>query len=295
MLGAASQVGYRLLPMLEASGYSILAVTRSGRPGWASRVSKTHWLTATELAASCTDSVILVSAGPLPLAVKIASRLDGLKQIVSLSSASVQFKSGSSDQNEQKIMAELLAAERQLEQLSKSLGIPLTIFRPTLVYGSGLDENLCRLARWVRRFGWLPVAGKGAGLRQPVFAGDIARLVLEVILKPQGRQGIIPVAGGSRISYREMLEAVFYALDKKPRIFSLPVPLYGLLLRTYSLLRPGTGVSPAMAARQNRDLVLDTTDSLAPFSFSMAEFNLCKEHLETPGTAASNAVEVQKW
>lgn len=281
-LGASSQVGFHLLPLLEEAGCSTLAVSRHGTPPWWRHNSRIRWTGPGQLPAACVNADILVSAGPLPVAAELCSRISGLKQIIALSSASVQFKRNSSDHSEQQVMTSLLQAEQRLERLSASRAISLTIFRPTMIYGSGMDENLCRLARWIRRFGLMPVAGQGSGLRQPLFAGDLARLVLETIMTPAGHQGIFPVAGASQLSYREILIAVFSALGKNPRLVELPVPVYAQLLRMYSMFRPGAGVSAAMAARQNCDLLVDTDQMLEKFSFRPGEFRLREEYLLPP-------------
>lgn len=282
VLGAGSQVGYRLLPRLQATDSSLLAVTRSGKPGWAQDVPGTQWLSTGELAKLNSPAKILISVGPLALAIDIAADMTGLEQVVVLSSASLLFKTTSSDHSEQKMMANLLASEQQLEQLCDSRNIGLTIFRPTLVYGSGLDDNLCRLARWITRFGWMLVAGKGTGLRQPIYSGDLAELILESTEHPEGKAGIFSVAGASQLSYREMVNSVFRALEKPPRVIELPVQLFAMLLKVYSVLRPSTGVSVDMAARQNLDLLVDTSRMRLEYRFEPGKFRLQKEHLIPP-------------
>jgi nucleoside-diphosphate-sugar epimerase len=282
VLGARSQVGYRLLPLLEANNFLTLAISRTGKPNWAEESSAAQWLAASQLYTFEPTVNVLVSVGPMALAVEAVTGMTGLKQLVVVSSASIQFKTASTDRAEQKTMADLLAGEQHLEQLCKSRNVLLTIFRPTLVYGSGLDDNLCRLARWIVRFGWIPVAGKGAGLRQPIYAGDLAGLILESIERPDGKAGIFYVGGASQVSYREMLISVFRALEKNPRVVELPVPLFALLLRLYSLLRPAAGVSGDMAVRQNRDLLVDTSRTRSVFDFEPGKFSVQKEHLIPP-------------
>jgi nucleoside-diphosphate-sugar epimerase len=282
LLGAASQVGYRLLPLLQANAFDVIAVSRNDRPYWASDSPAICWLTPEQLRGGLPANGMLVSAGPLPLAAEIADEFNGIENIVALSSASIQSKTESRDRREQQMLASLVSAEQRLGQLAAKRKIPLTILRPTLVFGSGLDENLSRLARWIRRLGWLPVAGQASGLRQPIFAGDLASLLLEVMLNPESRQGVVPVAGATRLSYREMVTAIFTALEKEPRLLNLPVPLYAMLLRIYLLIQPGSAVSPEMAARQNRDLLVDTSQMQDLFEFQPAEFRLKKEHLLPP-------------
>ena len=108
LLGAASQVGYRLLPLLECAEYTTVAVSRRGRPEWGQEISRARWVSPEDLPAAASDADILVSTGPLAFASGIAAGLSGLNQIIALSSASVLFKSSSSDRSEQRLMASLL-------------------------------------------------------------------------------------------------------------------------------------------------------------------------------------------
>ena len=116
--------------------------------------------------------------------------------------------------------------------------------------------------------GWIPIAGKGRGLRQPLFAGDLALLLMQTLQARSHYEGVFTVGGRDKISYRELVEAVFIALDKKPRLISFPVPLYAACLKLLSLVRPGTGVSREMAMRQNRDLDVDNGLVQECFEFS---------------------------
>jgi hypothetical protein len=66
-----------------------------------------------------------------------------------------------------------------------------------------------------------------------------------------------PACGGSTLTYRQMAELIFDALDKPRRILSAPPWLMAALVRLLGFLPPFSGVNRQMVRRQNIDLVFD--------------------------------------
>ena len=144
-----------------------------------------------------------------------------------------------------------------MQALCLESGLALAIFRPTLIYGCGLDRNISLLAAWIQRLGWLPLAGKAAGLRQPVHADDLAGLAVNALMTGEPVNLDSPACGGSTLSYRQMAELIFDALDRPRRIFSLSPHLMAALVSLVRLLPHLRGVNRQMVRRQNIDLVFD--------------------------------------
>ncbi|KAF9532128.1 hypothetical protein CPB83DRAFT_760293 [Crepidotus variabilis] len=101
-----------------------------------------------------------------------------------------------------------------------------TIIRPSLVFGPG-DDFFNRFARLTKYMPFLPVFGGGKSLFQPVFVGDIARLV-EIASRRDSQisedlDGKVVEAGGPKIySYRELMELVLRSTGRWRPILSLP-------------------------------------------------------------------------
>jgi nucleoside-diphosphate-sugar epimerase len=184
--GAASQVGFFLLPRLTAAGIRVVAVSRRpealalasfGR-GWHGRGSAS-WVQADLERPSAGgwsgDCEAWIHLGPLrlvpPLLVDAPA---SLRRIVAFGSTSRFTKARSAHPREQRIVADLEAGEAGLARSCASAGIGWTLVRPTLIYGAGLDRNVMVIATAIRRFGLFPLVGGGAGLRQPVHADDLA-------------------------------------------------------------------------------------------------------------------------
>ena len=135
VLGAASQVGYRVLPLLNDAAINTLAVSRKKQPAWSTTYQQVDWLTPEQIPRVTDNIRAIISAGPLPLVNKIQKTLVGVQQIIALSSASVEFKIDSGDRDEQRQMSDLLNAERQLQDQCAADSVSLTIFPPTMIYG----------------------------------------------------------------------------------------------------------------------------------------------------------------
>lgn len=252
VLGATSLVGRFALPRLEAAGLAHLAVSRGEATGWIQADIETP----AGLAALPRAETVL-SFSPiwlLPGALE-ALKAKGLRRLIAFSSTSVETKAGSPHPHEQAVVADL----RRGEAAVQSSGVQWTILRPTMIYAEGLDGNVSRLAALVRRLGVLPISGRGEGLRQPVHADDLAIAAIAALGAPAAVGQIYALAGGETLTYRTMCTRIFEGLGKRPRILSLPQPLWqaGLALASPIL----TGTTAQMGERMDRDLVFD--DALA--------------------------------
>ncbi len=286
LTGATAQVGLHLLPELQAAGYCTLALSRrvpaKDTPlrveprgiEWFAPEQLQQWMEGLQQdsAARTQGPGILVSAGPITLAFDWLEWCKSIKQIVCLSTTSIHTKADSASGFERQQIAGILQAEKQLNDLCAARGIGLRIFRPTLIYGCGMDENISRMAAFIRKFGFLSVAGRAAGLRQPIHVADLAGLMARAVQSELKGQHAFNVAGGSTISYREMAASVFRALGKPVRLVSLPPALLGLVLAVAARLPGLEGLNAAMAWRQNVDLVFDDSEARRVFGFQPRSF-----------------------
>jgi len=172
--GATGQIGVFAIPQLLRAGFRVLAVSRNGKPGHFPVMEQVDWLTHTDALQAGKTCEYLLSAGPMELALSILTACKKFRSVVIFSSSSVISKQNSPNPVEKKQIQDMLSVESQLESMAASRACKLVIFRPTMIYGCGLDSNISRLAGWIRRFGLLPVNGNANGKRQPVHADDLA-------------------------------------------------------------------------------------------------------------------------
>lgn len=201
-----------------------------------------------------------------------AVSLPKLDRLIVFSSTSVISKTSSSDHAEQVLVRQLAEAEASLTAYATKHSINLTILRPSMIYGHGRDQNIMTLARFIRQRGFMLLAGRATGKRQPVHADDLANLVVRLINKTPP-QLVYNLAGAEVLSYSAMVRRIFKAMGKSPRIFHLPVTLYRVLLKV--LAKIGSfHFTAEMANRMNQDLVFDNTDAIRDLGFEPREFLL---------------------
>jgi hypothetical protein len=295
--GATSQVGVFALPALLAAGYPVLAISRRAPlgPGMAPRHVENglSWLHPDSLlqpgnesggagrSRLLTDVGVLLSCGPVELAVRMVSACSSLRRVVCISTSSVHTKENSPDTAERMLIDGIIQAERDLSRSCEERGITLALLRPTLIYGCGLDQNISRIARLIRRFHFFPLAGSAAGLRQPVHAADLAALAVELIQARYVESLESPVGGGSVVSYRHMVEQVFTAYGLAPRVVCIAPAVLVSLFEALAWLPALHGVNAGFFWRQNLDLVFDdgalrelTTFNPRPFEPTIADFSI---------------------
>lgn len=274
LYGASGQVGVFALARLVAAGRSVIAVSRHGPPPFVPNWTSVRWTSPAGVDAAGAGRVTtLVSAGPLSAAVTGIERLPGIERVCALSTTSIYTKARSPSAAERRQIADILDAERRLAGAVAERSASLCLLRPTLIYGAGMDESLTRVARWIDRYGRVPVRGDAAGLRQPVHAGDVAEALVSAVLAdpPVTLDG--PLCGGSTVPYRAMIDAVFAALGRTPRILAVPPAIVDGVIGLAGGLSERAATLGAMLRRQAEDLCFDDSEvrrllDLSPRAFA---------------------------
>jgi len=287
LTGATGQVGLFALPRLLTAGHSIIALSRKipVDSGGASATPGLRWFHPDAVQRTGGEMVrhvdALLSCGPVDLAARWAPLCPRLQRVVCISTSSVYTKLASANAAERRLIAGILAAEEALQRCCQQRDIALFLLRPNLIYGCGLDHNVSRVARWLRRFHFMPLAGEACGRRQPVHADDLAQLALSVLEAREWPGLECPVGGGSVITYRQMVERIFAAVGLPPRTVRLPPALLALVVRTVSWLPFMAGLNTGYVFRQNMDMVFDDAwlrDHLGfaprPFAPTPADFTV---------------------
>jgi nucleoside-diphosphate-sugar epimerase len=284
--GASGLVGRYLLPLLMQRGDAVQAVSRRPTRS-AGAAGPTHWIKLDldgPWAEAARGSPFgpadgLVHAAPiwlLPAWIPAAAEA-GVNRLVAVSSTSRFTKQGSGSARERETARRLAEAEEAVERACREQRIRWTILRPTLVYGGGRDQNVSAIARFVRRFGFFPIAGEGRGKRQPVHAADLARAALAALDSPNALDRAYDTPGGETLTYAEMVSRIARGVGRAPRLVRLPLPLLRGALAVASRL-PGLGQSaPDMADRMNEDLVFDGTAAGRDFGYDPRPFRFPDE------------------
>lgn len=226
VFGASSQIGHFLLPRLLARGDTVFAVSRQIRPSQSGVI----WLQGDlpQFVPPSQPLTAIISFGPLQ---KLAdwlgpAAIQGSPQVIATSSMSAESKRHSEVPAERALSQHLRDAEAALAAVCERRGYAWTVFRPTLVYGAGLDKNLSPIARRASRTKVFPLPA-GRGLRQPVHADDIAQAAVAALVTADAAGRILSIGGGERLTAGEMFARVRRSLP----MATLPVPLPAWLLK----------------------------------------------------------------
>ena len=272
ILGATSLVGRFFTPRLSANGVRPAALSRQAQGD-----KGVDWLQASlhdaDLALRLPKISTVFSLSPIWLLPDALPALigAGADRVIAFSSTSRFTKIASPIQAEREVAARLAQSEARSIALCDAAGVDWTILRPTLIYAEGLDGNVSRLAGMIRRLGFLPLAGRGEGLRQPVHADDLATGAMAAAAAAGARNRAYDLPGGETLAYRAMAERVFEGLGRAPRIIPVPAPLWSLAFKLAGPLLPGA--TAAMGARMSENLTFDAEPAKRDLGWAPRDFH----------------------
>ncbi|MFA5322219.1 MAG: NAD(P)-dependent oxidoreductase [Smithella sp.] len=285
VIGATSLIGEYLLPLLVDKGYEVVAFSRKEQHVKSS-AEHIEWqllagLESVEISKREKQINYWISLAPIKALPEYFSLLlnYGAKYVVAVSSTSRFTKEESPDAAETKQARNLAENEDCLIAWAGKEKLTFTILRPTLVYGLGRDTNVSVIASFIRRFSFFCVFGKARGLRQPVHAQDVASACAEALSAEAAINQCYNISGGEIISYREMVNRIFSALEKKPRFVKFPLWLFRLAVFVLRIVPRYRQWSAAMAQRMNKDMVFDHTAASRDLNFSPRKFRLTRADL----------------
>lgn len=279
LTGARGLVGWRLLSLLLERGFAVRAVSRAPASNGPSR--GVRWI-ALDLsrppeasdAAALGPARLAFHAAPiwlLPSWISVFADA-GVRRLVAFSSTSRFTKERSGSRAERETARRIAEAEDRLASACAQFGVRWTILRPTLVWDGERDRNVSDIARFVRRFGFFPIAGEGLGRRQPVHAADLATAALAVLDAPATIDRAYDTPGGEILSYREMVARIARGTGREPRLVRVPLPLLRGALGLASRLPGLRHLTPDVADRMGEDLVFDVTEGRRDFGYDPRVF-----------------------
>jgi len=287
VLGATSLVGHCVLNCLVNSGYKVNAFSRKETD---EPLGEVNWLKLPVDSTAFISNMIgktpyMICVAPIWVLVDHFELLItlGVRRLVVLSSTSRYTKMESSNINEQRVAKRLVDAENTVEAWAKDNDIEWLILRPTLIYGFGQDKNISEISRIIGMFGFFPLISKGAGLRQPVHVDDVANVCVAAICDSAVINRSYNIAGGQILTYREMVEEVFYAQGKRPRFILVPLMLFKILIKCIRLFSRYRHWTIDMVVRTNQDMLFDYADASLYLGFKPRKFKLSKKDVQLSG------------
>lgn len=272
VFGGTGQIGVPVITRLRAQGWRVSAVSRQAahdEPGLS-------WLQGEFDAMPSLPSQVeaVVSCGPLDGFARWLARNElRAPRIVAFGSTSVRVKQNSPDDDERDVAQRLQHAEDLLMATGHARGTPVTVLRPTLVYGAARDATLSRIAQVAHRMRVFPLPRRATGLRQPVHVDDLADAALACLARPATAGRAYDTPGGEDVTYREMVRRVLHALEPPARLLELPTPIFDIVRRAAQSRGMAAGFTDAALDRMRRDLVFDRAPAQADFDYAPRPFN----------------------
>ncbi|MGI8807522.1 MAG: SDR family oxidoreductase [Acidimicrobiales bacterium] len=158
------------------------------------------------------------------------------------------------------------------EETVRSSALDWTIIRPTMIYGTPSDRNMARLLKALRRLPVLPLPDGGRALQQPVHVDDLATAIVTALDRPVSIYKAYDVAGPQALTFRRVVEESGRAVDRPPRLVSVPLaPMVGLV-RVYQALAPSPRLKSEQVARLAEDKAVDIEAARADLDFRPRTF-----------------------
>ena len=261
VLGATGALGPAVVRHLAGQGVAVTAVGRdrarlSALP--AAEVRIADFSVTDELAgalAGAEEVVVCAHAGFAPGI--LAALPVGVRQIVLTGSTRVHTRFP--DRAAERVRRGAAAFEVS--------AVPGVMLHPTMIYGEEAENNVRRLAAYIRTFGVIPLPHGGRALIQPIHVDDVARAAVAALDRRFDRPRQVVVAGPEALPYAAFVRAVASAIGR--RIIIVPVP--GPMLQATALLTrlvPGLPtIKAAEIRRLSEDKAFDIAEMRACFGF----------------------------
>lgn len=220
------------------------------------------------------ENAVVISLLPLWILAQLLPRFIGVRSIVALGSTSRFSKESSSDKKERSTAAHLELAEDILSDWCQRSNVQRILLRSTMIYDGINDNNIRRIAQFIQRFRFVPLAAPANGLRQPIHADDVAKAIINSLDNPALYNKSFNIAGGEVLTYRAMVERVFRILKRQPHLIMLPT---NWLLHTFRLaskigLVRETAFGGSIFQRMNQDLIFDVQEGLDLIDYQPRQF-----------------------
>lgn len=167
---------------------------------------------------------ILINASYITFAnniVKEASQYKSIEHIILTGSTGIftEFKSSS---------AEL---KRLAESKLASTDLPITILRPTMIYGHRNDGNFSRLVNAFKRVPIFPVIGDGGADIQPIFIDDLVDCFFNVSLKQIHYKKSYNLGGEKAVTNLELFKIVRRVFNQRVLLVFIPEAIVMIIIR----------------------------------------------------------------
>ncbi|MFY9287010.1 MAG: hypothetical protein WAO98_00765 [Alphaproteobacteria bacterium] len=221
------------------------------------------------------ENALVISLLPLPVLAQFLPRFIGIKSMLAVGTASRFMKAHSRNPAEQANAVNIKIAEEMFLSWCVRSNVKFTLLRGAMIYDGVRDYNVVRMARFIQRYRFIPLAAPASGLRQPIHAEDVAKAIINSLGNEAVYGKDLNIAGGEVITYRTMAERIFEGLGMLPRLWMLETGLLkkGVELASKTGLVRESFFNTSVFQRMNEDLIFDVEEGLQLLKYEPRDFH----------------------
>ncbi|ENM5855487.1 NAD-dependent epimerase/dehydratase family protein [Vibrio mimicus] len=125
-------------------------------------------------------------------------------------------------------------SKTEQENIVINSGVSTIILRPTLMFGWFDRKHLGWLSRFMSKVPVFPIPGDGKFMRQPLYAGDFADIIISCI-KNKRIGGIYNISGQEKVDYIDIIRQIKKSTSSRSIIFCIPYLLFYVLLKIWGI------------------------------------------------------------
>jgi len=271
MTGATGFTGWATLPLLLERGHSVRCLVR--RPALAGAIRAAgaevvlgdlgddHALAETFRDRTALVNVASLGFGHADRLIRAAEEA-GIARAIFISTTAIFTR----------LNAPSRAVRIAAEEAIRGSGLRWTILRPTMIYGSDRDRNICRLIGFLEYSPVLPVFGPGTAFMQPIFVDDLALAIVSALNAAASERQCYNLAGAAPLNYNELARSVAGLMKRRVRLWHLPAAPVMYLLRILEGLKLSFPLKAEQVARLQEDKAFSWDEAARDFGFSPRTF-----------------------
>ena len=154
------------------------------------------------------------------------------------------------------------------EEIVRQSGLRFTIFRPSIIYGSG-DGFVNLFARMSRWSPFLPVIGSGQGTYQPVPVEVVAEAFVRALDEPRAINQTFDLAGPETLTLPQILDQIMKVTGRRRIKATIPLPIARIMAAGLERIFPAALRKPASAQPRDQIVMLEEKTIGSPRTLRM--------------------------
>lgn len=247
VFGGTGFLGDRVARALVAAGGQVrIAARHPRRPDWATGAHTVELLTADiRNETSVTRAVFSADAVVNAVSCYVESRHHGTFESIHIHGAARLARAAKAAHVQRFVLVSgmgvdptspspYVRARMRGEELTRAAFPGALVARPSVIFGPG-DAFLGALAR-ATKLPVVPLFGRGDTRLQPVHVDDVALAILRMLSGAGGKRKVFELGGAGIYTYREVIEQVLAALNRKRALMPVPFGVWRLLAALLKVL-----------------------------------------------------------